>query len=65
MELRYLLSAHRFTMLNICFKFRESISKAFKVADVNSTGDSSKVAANDYRQVCERIENRIPISRHA
>ena len=44
MELRYLFNLHRQIMLYICTKFCQSISKDFRVKDLDSRVDARVVA---------------------
>ena len=59
-------------MLYICTKFCQSISKGFRVMDLNSRVDARVVANGEertygwtYDRTHKRLENRIPILRHA
>ena len=47
MELRYLFCAHRLIMLYICTKFCHSITKGFRVTDLEFKVDA-RVVANVY-----------------
>ena len=44
MELRFLFSAHCLVMRYVCIKFCESISKCFRVTDLNNRVDAGVVA---------------------
>ena len=59
--------AHRLVILDMCAKCCQSISKGFRVTDLNSRGDARVVANVDGRTYgrYERMENRIPTSHHA
>ena len=59
------LSAHPLMMLYTCTKFCESISKGFRVTDLNSMVNARVVANDDAGRTDTRTNGRKPLSRHS
>ena len=67
MPFRHFMAKLVLVILDMCAKCCQSISKGFRVTDLNSRGDARVVANVDGRTYgrYERMENRIPTSHHA